>query len=50
MIVKNMQQMENFFFWFKKLEPKEKANFLTSAINLIMTVIKLISQIIGYPT
>lgn len=39
--------MKNFFKWFKELEPKEKANFLTSAINLIMTVIKLLSQIIG---
>ena len=39
--------MKKFFDWFDKLEPKEKANFLTSAINLIMTVIKLISQIIG---
>ena len=39
--------MRNFFKWFKELEPKEKANFLTTVINLIMTVIKLISQIIG---
>ena len=39
--------MKKFFDWFDKLEPKEKANFLTTVINLIMTVIKLISQIIG---
>lgn len=39
--------MKKLFDWFDKLEPKEKANFLTTVINLIMTVIKLISQIIG---
>ena len=42
--------MKKFFDWFDKLEPKEKANFLTTVINLIMTVIKLISQIIGQTT
>ena len=39
--------MKNFFDWFKELEPKEKANFLTNVINLIIAVINLISQIIG---
>lgn len=39
--------MKKFFDWFDKLEPKEKANFLTIVFNLIIAVIKLISQIIG---
>lgn len=39
--------MKKFFDWFDKLEPKEKANFLTNVFNLIIAVIKLISQIIG---
>ena len=39
--------MKKFFDWFDKLEPKEKANFLTTLMNLIMAVIKIVSQIIG---
>ena len=39
--------MKKLFDWFDKLEPKEKANFLITLMNLIMAVIKIVSQIIG---
>ena len=44
---KEVEQMKNFFNWFKELEPKEKANFLVNIINLIIAVINLIAKIIG---
>ena len=44
---KEVKTMKKLFDWFDKLEPKEKANFLTNVMNLIIAVIKLVSQIIG---
>ena len=44
---KEVEQMKNFFNWFKELEPKEKANFLVNIINLIIALINLITKIIG---
>jgi len=44
---KEVKQMKKLFDWFDKLGPKEKANFLTTVMNLIIAVIKLVSQIIG---
>ena len=44
---KEVKLMKKLFDWFDKLEPKEKANFLTTVMNLIIAVIKFVSQIIG---
>lgn len=44
---KEVKTMKNFFNWFDKLKPKEKANFLVNIINLIIALINLITKIIG---